>query len=110
MGSDHDEPTVVRMLVSGGGEADFWLMVEPEGMTYDVPPEQATVLLFRGSDAMDFEVCHHPDGLSIWRPGNTEVWAGPVGGPLRQIGGRRDNPFPTPDGFDPATWQPAPPA
>ncbi|MET7395496.1 hypothetical protein ABZS66_18605 [Dactylosporangium sp. NPDC005572] len=102
--SDRGEPSVVRMSISGHGEADFSLAVEPEGMTYYFPPEQALILLFRGSDAMDFEVVHGPDALTIWRPGNTEVWAGPVGGPLEQIGGRRDNPFPVPDGSDPATW------
>ncbi|MFG2039941.1 hypothetical protein [Dactylosporangium sp. NPDC048998] len=69
----------------------FDLCVEPEGMSYTFPPERQIVLLFV-EDSMDFEVSHTPDALVIWRPANTEVRAGPVGGPMERIGGRRENP------------------
>ncbi|WP_432830585.1 hypothetical protein [Dactylosporangium sp. CA-092794] len=86
--------TVVRMLVSSYDEdKGFDLSVEPEGMSYAFPPERQIVFLFRGPDAMDFEVSHAPSALIIWRPANTQVWAGPIGGPMQQIGGQRHNPF-----------------
>lgn len=57
------------------GSHAFVVWVEPEGMAYELPATVEVVLSFRGCDAMRVELSHRPDGLIIWRPADTEVWA-----------------------------------
>lgn len=90
-----DGVQVTRMLVQGDADAPFSVMVEPEAMSYDFPPQQRVLLTFRGPVAdAQFEVVHGPDYLTIWRPADTEVWATLADGTHEQIGGWADNPFP----------------
>jgi hypothetical protein len=63
-------------------------------MTYEFPLTAEVLLSFRGADAMTVELTHHPDGLVIWRPADTEVWATTPDGICNQIAGWRDNPCP----------------
>lgn len=67
-------------------EEGFDLNIEPEGMSYNFPPEREVVLEFRGTAAMQFEITHARDFISIWRSVGTEVWAGQGGESLQLIG------------------------
>ena len=69
------QPAVVSMLVDTMQDGQVSLMVEPEGMAYELPPAERVLLTFRGPSSMKFEVSHAPDCLTIWRPADTEVWA-----------------------------------
>jgi hypothetical protein len=75
---------LVSILVSGGQPDAFTIMVEPEGMSYEFPPEERVLLTFRGAGAMKFELGYFPGGLSLWRPGDTEVWAASTNNPEPQ--------------------------
>lgn len=79
------------------GSHQFSIIVEPEAMTYEFPAAGKVVLTFRGPDSMLAELSHYPDLVVIWRPADTEVWAGTADGQSEQIGGFADNPAP---GFD----------
>ena len=94
---------VTRILVSGYGDASFYVMVEPEAMSYDFPPQEQVLLTFRGPVAAvpEFEVAHGADGLTIWRPSDTEVWATLADGSHEQIGGFAHNPAPWLDSAHP---------
>ncbi|MFJ2838056.1 hypothetical protein ACIO52_22125 [Nocardia sp. NPDC087230] len=43
------------------------------------------------------ELTHYPDGVVLWRPADTEVWATAADGNSELIGGFSGNPVP---GFD----------
>jgi hypothetical protein len=91
----HDVRMEFRIAVSApAGSRPFDLYVEPEGMAYGFPAATKVVLTFRGADAMQVELSHRPDKLIIWRPADTEVWAGTADGDEQQIGGWRDIPAP----------------
>jgi hypothetical protein len=107
----------IQMLVQSTGESPFGLMVEPEAMEYEFPPHQKVLLTFviPDRDIQYFDIAHAPDYLTIWRPGDTEVWATLADGSRTQIGGFRDNPAPWLDsGGDlpaseaPWSWPPPP--
>ncbi len=102
------EVRVTRIAVSGYGEAPFSVMVEPEAMSYDFPPQETVLLTFCGPMAAtpDFEVVHGTDHLTIWRPSDTEVWATLADGTHEQIGGWADNPAPWLDTAHPDTGPP----
>lgn len=88
------EVQLVSMLVTKAGEP-FTLMVEPEAMSYDFPEEERVLLTFRGTGAAKFEVSYDPGCVTVWRPGDTEVWAATQRDQTpRQIGGWADNPAP----------------
>ncbi|MEV0455792.1 hypothetical protein [Catellatospora methionotrophica] len=72
----------------------FDLWVEPEGMMYQFPARSTVILSFRGPDAMKAEISHRSDGLIVWRPADTEVWATTADGSCDQIAGWRDLPAP----------------
>jgi hypothetical protein len=72
----------------------FEVTVQPEAMTYTLPATAKVVLTFRGLDAMTVELTHRPDGLIIWRPADTEVWATTPDGTCEQIAGWKDHPAP----------------
>lgn len=80
----------------------FELWVEPEGVFYELPATSRIVLAFRGLDAMTVELSHRPDGVIVWRPPDTEIWATTPDGAREQIAGWPDNPFP---GLDSAAAQ-----
>ncbi len=96
------EVQIVRMLVQGDADTPFSVMVEPEAMSYDFPPQERVLLTFRGPvAAADFEVVHGPDYLTIWRPADTEVWATLADGTHEQIGGWAHIPAPWLDSAHP---------
>ncbi len=72
--TEPDEVRVTRMLVTGYGNGPFYVMVEPEAMHY-FPPQEKVLLTFRGpaTAVPEFEVSRGVDGLTIWRPSDTEV-------------------------------------
>ncbi len=72
----------------------FVVIIEPEAMHYEFPTEGKVVLTFRGPDAMLAELAHYPDGVVLWRPADTEVWATTADGRCELIAGRADNPAP----------------
>jgi len=72
----------------------FALWAEPEGMAYEFPAARRVILAFRGPDAMALEMSHRPDGVIIWRPADTEVWATTLDGGCEQVAGWRDIPAP----------------
>jgi hypothetical protein len=72
----------------------FAVWVEPEGMYYEFPDAAKVVLAFRGADAMSVELTHRPDGVILWRPADTEVWATIADGECHQIAGWSELPFP----------------
>lgn len=72
----------------------FTIVVEPEAMQYEFPEAGKIVLTFRGPDAMQAELSHHPDTIVIWRPADTQVWATSADGRSEQIAGFADNPAP----------------
>ena len=79
---------IVSMLVTKADEP-FTLMLEPEAMSYDFPEEEKVLLTFRGTGAAKFELSYNPGCVTVWRPGDTEVWAAnPEHGP-GQRGKRR---------------------
>ena len=85
---------LVSMLVAETSEP-FTLMVEPEGMSYEFPGEEKVLLTFRGTGAAKFELSYSPGCVSIWRPGDTEVWAATLRDQTpRQIGGWAHVPAP----------------
>lgn len=94
---------VTRMFVTGYGHAQFYVMVEPEAMHYDFPPQEKVLLTFRGpaTAVPEFEVSHGVDGLTIWRPPDTEVWATLADGTHEQIGGWAHIPAPWLDSAHP---------
>lgn len=95
---------ITRMLVQGDADAPFTVMVEPEAMSYEFPPQERVLLTFRGPRAVaDFEVVHARDFLSIWRPADTEVWATLEDGTHEQIGGWAHIPAPWLDSAHPQT-------
>lgn len=97
-----DRVQVTRMLVRGAADTPFSVMVEPEAMSYDFPPQERVLLTFRSPIAdAQFEVVHGPDYLTIWRPADTEVWATLANGTHEQIGGFADNPAPWLDSAHP---------
>ncbi|WP_460491967.1 hypothetical protein [Dactylosporangium cerinum] len=49
-------------------------------------PEHEVVLEFRGAAAMQFEITHARDSVSIWRSVGTEVRAGQGNEPPKLIG------------------------
>jgi hypothetical protein len=61
------------------------------------------------------EIVHHINGLTIWRPGDTEVWATLADGKTEQIGGWSDAKAPWIDSDSgvttppPWSWPPPPP-
>ncbi|MGI5240345.1 hypothetical protein [Dactylosporangium sp. CA-139066] len=59
MTTEHGEPTKVRMVFSSyDAEEGFDLNIEPEGMSYNFPPEREVVIEFRGgSDAVPDRSC-----------------------------------------------------
>ncbi len=84
-----------RLVVSAPPDSHvFELWIEPEGMMYELPATSKVVLSFRGRDAMTVELCHRLDGVVIWRPPDTEVWATLPDGACGQIAGWLENPFP----------------
>jgi hypothetical protein len=86
--------TVVSLLVETRQHGQVSLLVEPEGMAYELPPAEQVLLTFRGPSSMKFEVSHAPDCLTIWRPADTEVWAATQpGASVEQIAWSA-NPFP----------------
>ena len=98
---------VTRMLVSGDPTTSFSVMVEPEAMSYDFPPQERVLLTFIGPlTAPQFEVIQGTAYLTIWRPPDTEVWATLADGSHEQIGGFADNPAPWMDGAHPDTGSP----
>lgn len=101
--TEPDEVRVTRMVVTGYGDGPFYVMVEPEAMHYDFPPHAKVLLTFRGPASLvpDFEVSHGVDGLTIWRPADTEVWATLADGTHEQIGGWAHNPAPWLDSAGP---------
>jgi hypothetical protein len=77
----HDRVQVTRMRVQGDADTPFSVVVEPEAMSYDFPPQERVLLTFLGpAGAAQFEVVHGPDYLTIWRPPDTEVWTTLVDG------------------------------
>jgi hypothetical protein len=97
-----DRVQVTRMLVQGEADTSFSVMVEPEAMSYDFPPQERVLLTFRGPVAdAQFEVVHGSDYLTIWRPADTEVWATLADGTHEQIGGWAHVPAPWLDSAHP---------
>ena len=103
-----------QVLVTPSAGRQFSILVEPEGMEYTFPPHEKILLTFRGPDRLQqFEISHHRDALTIWRPGDTEVWVSLVDGTHEQIGGFADNPAPWIDtgndapGPPPWAWPPS---
>lgn len=98
---------VTRMLVSGDPDTPFSVMVEPEGMSYDFPPQERVLLTFIGPlTAPQFEVIRGTEYLTIWRPPDTQVWATLADGSHEQIGGFADIPAPWMDSAHPDTGSP----
>jgi hypothetical protein len=102
-----------QVLIDGGRESAFSLIIEPEAMQYDFPPHERVLLTFRGPDRLQqFEMTHLPDAVVIWRPADTEVWASVADGTVEQIGGFANNPAPWMDsghaaeGPAPWSWPP----
>ena len=107
----------IQMLVQSTGDGPFGLMVEPEAAEYQFPPHENVLLTFviADGDIQHFDVAHAPDSLTIWRPGDAEVWATLADGSHVQVGGFRDAPAPWLDSASelPATeapwsWPPPP--
>ena len=61
---------------------------------YELPSIGSVVLTFRSAVALPVELSHRPDGVVIWRPADTEVWATTLDGSCEQIAGWQHNPFP----------------
>ena len=104
-----DPRELTQILVSGNPAHPFSVLVEPEGMEYTFPPQARVLLTFRGPDVLQqFEISHAADALTVWRPGDTEVWATLADGRHEQIGGFSDNPAPWLDSghsaSGPAAW------
>jgi hypothetical protein len=98
----------VQLVVAAPPDSHrFELWVEPEGMVYEFPATSKVVLAFRGSEAVSVELSHRPDGVIIWRPADTEIWATTPDGACEQIAGWRDNPAPGLDGAGAQTSVPA---
>ena len=97
------------MLVSGG-EGTFSVVVEPEAMQYDFPPQERVLLTFIVPDRprLYFDVSRDGDCLTICRPADSEVWATLANGGREQIGGFGDNPFPWLDSQSPLRPEDAP--
>jgi hypothetical protein len=99
---------VTQILVTGESQARFSILVEPEGVEYTFPPQERVLLTFRGPDSVQqFEISHQAAALTVWRPGDTQVWATLADGSHEQIGGFSDNPAPWIDSGHAATG-PAP--
>ena len=91
----HDVEMEYQLVVSAPPDSHpFELWIEPEGMMYELPATSKVVLTFRSSGAMTVELAHRPDGVVIWRPGDTEVWATTPDGSCEQIAGWQNIPFP----------------
>ncbi|MBU2693956.1 hypothetical protein [Pimelobacter sp. 30-1] len=87
-GDECGDVRITRMLVQGDADTPFSVMVEPEAMSYDLPPHERVLLTFRGPmTTPQFEVVHGHDCLTIWRSPDTEVWATLADGTHEQIGG-----------------------
>ena len=86
----------IKMLVESAGDGPLGLMVEPEAVEYQFPPHEKVLLTFvvADRDIQHFEVAHAPDFVTIWRPGDAEVWATLADGSHVQIAGFSDNPAP----------------
>lgn len=105
-----------QYLVSSGDGHPFTVMVEPEAMEYAFPPNERVLLTFRPRTraTQHVELVHHSDHLTIWRPGDTEVWATTADGETTQIGGWSHIPAPWLDstseikGEPPWSWPPPP--
>lgn len=98
---------VTQIVVSGNPDTPFYVIVEPEAMSYDFPPQERVLLTFVGPlTAPKFEVIHEAEYLTIWRPPDTEVWATLADGSHEQIGGFADNPAPWMDSAHPDTGPP----
>jgi len=106
----------VQMLVEGSPDHPYVLQIEPEGMSYDLPPGGRLLLTFVLPEHPKhyFDVAHRPDGLTIWRSNDTEVWATLSDGTHSQIAGFKDIPAPWMDAGNaaegtqpPWTWPPA---
>ncbi len=106
-----------QYLISTSEDAPFFVSVEPEGMSWDFTSQDKVLLSFRGRTAIQYiDLVHHKDGIEIWRPGDTEVWATLSNGMPEQIAGFSDIRAPWidsgsgADGPPPWNWPPAPPA
>jgi hypothetical protein len=100
---------ITQILISGDADSPFSVVIEPEAMEYRFPPQQHVLLTFRGPDLkQQLEVRYGKNSLTIWRPGDTEVWATLADRSHEQIGGFKDNPFPWLDSGSsasgPAPW------
>jgi hypothetical protein len=86
----------MQMLVEPGDDGHFSVHIEPEGMQYDLPPQEKVLLTFVGPEAgtQYLNVSHHRHALVIWRPGDTEVWATLSDGTHEQIAGFEGIPGP----------------
>ncbi|KRC65989.1 hypothetical protein ASE12_15230 [Aeromicrobium sp. Root236] len=105
-----------QYLIESGDGATFCLFIEPECIQFDFPPCEKVLLIFRSANPLSYiEMSHAVDCLTIWRPGDTEVWATSGDGPAEQVAGFSDHPFPWIDsghqaeGRPPWDWPPAPP-
>jgi hypothetical protein len=59
------------------------------------PEEEKVLLTFRGTGAAKFELSYNPGCVTVWRPGDTEVWAATLRDQTpRQIGGWAHIPAP----------------
>lgn len=105
------------MLVESTGDGLFSLRIEPEAADFQFPPHQKLLLTFliADRDVQYLNVAHAPDFLTIWRPGDAEVWATLADGTHVQIGGFSDNPAPWLDSASelpaseaPWSWPPPP--
>jgi hypothetical protein len=94
---------MTEYLVTSGDDLSFWVQIEPEGMVYEIQPNQHVLLSFRPRDytTQHVELVHLRDGLSIWRPGDTAVFATTSDGAVEQIAGWADNPAPWIDSGSP---------
>lgn len=104
-----------QYLISTSDNAPFFVSVEPEGMSWDFSAADKILLSLRGRTPVQYiDLTHHTNGITIWRPSDTEVWATLADGGTWQIGGFADNPAPWldsgsgADGPPPWDWPPAP--
>lgn len=104
-----------QYLIESRDDGPFCVFIEPEAAQFDFPPNEKVLLTFRTANQTSYiEMTHATDCLTIWRSGDTEVWATMADGTSEQVAGFSGNPAPwldsnhSAEGPAPWTWPPAP--
>src|SRR5690349_24324656 len=93
--SNRTAPRETQYLFSSGNGDPFTIQVEREGAEFEFPPNEKVLLSFRGGPPLQhLEVVHYPNFLTVWRPGDVEVWATLEDGSTSQIAGFATAPAP----------------